>query len=92
MCAVLIWIFGQYGVGAGIVGICITFFTIMRIVVVYGYMAAWTNPTLSKATRQARLEWGDKTATVGRNHNPLAKKAASQLDEPSEGQLRRRGA
>lgn len=49
--ATVLWVFGQYGLGAGTVSVIIFFYTITRCVVVYQYLSLWQNPDIDHAAR-----------------------------------------
>lgn len=68
LCAAVLWILGQHGPTAAIVGCCAIFYPCTRMIVIYSYFTLWQNPDLSAEMRRERLNWGMQHATTGKNH------------------------
>ena len=51
----LLWIFGTYGLGAGVVAASACFYCILRSIVVYEYMSAWVNKEIDPEEKKRRL-------------------------------------
>merc|ERR1719277_2575342 len=47
--ASILWVFGAYGFGMGIVAVFVFAYCVLRTVVIYLYLGAWKNPFLSEA-------------------------------------------
>ena len=65
MTATLLWIFGRYGMGAGIMSLIPIWYTACRAVVIFRYLSGWKNHHLTHVDRTARAAWGKAAATVG---------------------------
>ena len=53
--ALLLWVFGTYGLGAGLLGSAALTYCVTRVYVVYQYFAAWQNGELTDAADEVRL-------------------------------------
>lgn len=65
MTATLLWVFGRYGMGAGLMSLIPIWYAACRAVVIFRYLAGWKNQHLTHADRKARAAWGKAAATVG---------------------------
>jgi hypothetical protein len=59
--ATVIWIFGIYGVKAGIICLVATFFCVLRIYVIFSALSRWQNRALKQEDRDERTAWRQKT-------------------------------
>ena len=71
MAATLLWIFGRYGFGAGIVCMVPVWYAACRAVVIFRYLSGWKNRGLTQEERNARKAWGSSAATVGKVKKPM---------------------
>ena len=65
MIATMLWVFGRYGMGAGIISLLPVWYASCRVVVIFRYLSAWKNKHLPAEERAARAAWGQAVATVG---------------------------
>jgi hypothetical protein len=65
MTATLLWVFGRYGMGAGLMSLIPIWYAACRAVVIFRYLAGWKNQHLTHGDRKARAAWGKAAATVG---------------------------
>ena len=65
LAAMIIWTFGRYGIGAGIIGCISIFYAACRLVVVYSYFSGWKNVEIDQKMRSERREWGAQYVTTG---------------------------
>merc|ERR1712241_364003 len=54
MAATLLWVFGAYGFGCGIIFSMALLYSILRITVVYIYLAQWKNPYIDAKEEENR--------------------------------------
>jgi hypothetical protein len=52
--ATILWVFGSYGFGMGIVAVFVFAYCILRTVVIYLYLGFWSNPFLSTEEKKKR--------------------------------------
>mmetsp|Transcript_68555 Transcript_68555/g.200560 ORF Transcript_68555/g.200560 Transcript_68555/m.200560 type:complete len:343 (+) Transcript_68555:115-1143(+) len=66
--ATILWVFGAYGFGMGIVAVFVFSYCVLRTVVIYMYLGFWQNPFLSKEEKGKRdaIKSVIMTATGGR--------------------------
>ena len=48
------WIFGTYGLGAGVVAASACFYCILRSIVIYSYLSAWENKEIKPEEKERR--------------------------------------
>lgn len=90
MSATLLWIFGRYGMGAGLMSCLPIWYAAMRSVVIFRYLSAWKNDQLDTEDRAVRAKWGQTVATVGAmagykitgKKNEAVAQRASQTQKP----------
>lgn len=79
--AMVLWVFGTYGLGAGLIGCTALVYCITRVYVVYHYFAAWENDELDADARRVREEWKNQHAHVG---HVAKKKPPGAVNDPVE--------
>jgi len=63
--ATIIWLFGEYGLGAGIVASVVIGYSILRSVVIYQYLSDWVNLDIAAAEKALRQKRKKALATTG---------------------------
>ena len=63
--AIVVWMFGHYGLGVGLIGCGALLYCVMRVLVVYQYFSAWVNEEIEGEARKLRDAFARKHVTVG---------------------------